>query len=296
MIHDAPFVIVFVVGVAQLTRSPTVRAHVKWVYCAIAKRDEIKNWNDFVDPLFNDKEKYKLELLKMSIAEDFKNCPHKLRRATKQVAIDIPDPDVETTGTATILDLGAETTDDDFVAGDNDEYDYDDYCDDHPDDYPDDIYGESIGLMSRLRGVSVFDSVELPTVSHVPQLLRSGNDLQELLSSEISRKHNRFCYIRCLDPVDGLLFQAKMIQLIYETCHDRNQQETIITQGCMKMRTWRRIMKQIQTVATYKLWRKAYWGENAGRTIVYSSHTHFHVLVESFEGQSGSPVVLIFCT
>jgi hypothetical protein len=364
-----PFVAGFVVGVALLTRLPSVRAFVKWVYYAIARQNEVTRLNNLVDPLFRDQEKYKLEILKMSIAaavflvsDDIlkltfagaistltiygilpeaeqllippivlfkqenlliddarivvqvtnhllnhfllllgislanvmyfvlllvlcicclpyrllccclENCPQMPRRATNQVAAeDIPDSDVETTV--------PDAMDDDFVAGDNDDYDYDDNCDDHPDDYPDDIYGESAGLVSRLRGVSIFGSVELPTVSHVPQVLRSRDDLQELLSSEMSRKHNRFCYIRCLDPVDRVLFQAKMIQLIRETCHDRNQQETIITQGCLKMRTWRRIMKQIPTVATYKLWRKAYWGENSGRTIVHHTRTRFHVLV-----------------
>jgi hypothetical protein len=123
-------------------------------------------------------------------------------------------------------------------------------------------------------------------VSALPPPIPSSNSyLEELLIYELSRStnSNRFCYIRCLDLIDRELFQAKMIELIKVNCQDRETQETIITQGCMKMQTWRRIMKQIKTVTTYKLWRPAYWGENAGRTKVLPYHTNLHVLVESFD-------------
>jgi hypothetical protein len=39
------------------------------------------------------------------------------------------------------------------------------------------------------------------------------------------------------------------------------------------------------------LWRMAYWGENAGRTEIFTIHTRYHVLVESFNGRDKSKEV-----
>lgn len=224
-------------------------------------------------------------------------CPQE--HATNQVAIEyVPDPEAYPSGVVDILNTGPEANpavtdewDNDAVAGDKDDDNYDD-------DGNDDDFDESTGLLSQLKGFSAFGSVELSPLPPLPPLPIpiTANHLQELLSYEMNRKNNLFCYMRCLDPVDRALFQAKMIELILENCKDRSQQIAIITQGCMKMRTWRRIMKQIQTVNTYKLWRNAYWGENAGRKMIHKIHSIFHVLVDSFEGQSGSRTVNLLHT
>lgn len=126
----------------------------------------------------------------------------------------------------------------------------------------------------------------VPPIKLHPPLPTSETYLADLLRYELSRaKRNCFCYIRCLEPVDQELFQAKMVELTEASGLDRDTQEQFITQGCMKMGTWRRIMKQIDTFATYKLWRAAYWGEHAGRPTVSSATTDFRLLVETFVGK-----------
>ena len=140
-------------------------------------------------------------------------------------------------------------------------------------------------LTCILRAVTFTDTTPSSTLKS-PPLPNSETYLADLLRYQFSHaKQNRFCYIRCLDPIDGEIFQAKMIELIQKNCKDRGKQELIITQGCMKLHTWRRIMKQINTVNAYKLWRLTYWGENAGRAEVSPYQGRFHVLMESFEGQ-----------
>lgn len=141
-------------------------------------------------------------------------------------------------------------------------------------DDSDSDYGESTSLLTRrLRPAAFKDSIEK---SH-PPLPTSETYLADLLKFEFSRaKRNHFGYIRCLDPADRETFQAKMVEQIHENCHDPAKQEMIITQGCMKIQTWRRIMKQICTVTTYKLWRSDWWG---------------HVLMESFDGHCKSKEV-----
>lgn len=161
--------------------------------------------------------------------------------------------------------------DDDIVQGDND-----DTLDDD----------ESFGLLACLfRAFAVNDRMPpIPTVP--PPLPTSEIYLADLLRYELSRaKRNRFCYLRCLDPVDQELFQAKMVEVIEASGKERDLQELFITQGCMRMGTWRRIMQQTRTMATYKLWRAAYWGENARRPPTSSNTTNYRVLVETFVGQ-----------
>jgi len=260
----------------------------------VAELDAIRAWNDFVGPLLKDQEKFKLEIIIQLIillanfgygllllasillhsfrymCEIARNYYHEAEPVRIRPVHDIVDifPDEES-GTA----------DNDSVSGDkDDDYDSDD---------------ESTSLLTRmLRSVTLKGTGPSSIEKSSPPLPTSETYLADLLRYEFSRsKRNRFCYIRCLDPVDRETFQAKMIEQIEVNCKDREKQELIITQGCMKMRTWRRIMKQICTVTTYKLWRSAYWGENAGRPNVSPTRTNYHVLVESFDGQGRSKEV-----
>lgn len=157
----------------------------------------------------------------------------------------------------------------------------------------DDDESESVSLLTLFFHIVGFKDTDTCIIKKLsPPFPNSETYLEDLLRYKLSiAKRNKFCYIRCLDPIDRETFQAKMIEEVKVNCKNREIQELIITQGSMKMRTWRRIMKQICTVTTYKLWRMAYWGENAGRSEISTTHTRYHVLVESFNGRDKSKEV-----
>jgi hypothetical protein len=120
----------------------------------------------------------------------------------------------------------------------------------------------------------------------------ADNYLIKLLEYEYSRtSHDRFNYLRCLAPVDRLSFQLEMVSQIEKWHQDRLTQEAIIKKGGMKMGTWRSIMKAINLQSTYKLWRSAYWGENAGNKEIVRDTSNSHNLVEQYKGSNGSKVV-----
>lgn len=107
----------------------------------------------------------------------------------------------------------------------------------------------------------------------------------------------RFCYLRCLEEPDRAAFRKKMVHLLQRNCVSRGEQEAIITQGCMHLRTWKEIVLKLPLLAcTYKLWRLAFWGENAGGKVTAPIKTNYHVLIAKFEGRPGGDLVNLLIT
>lgn len=104
--------------------------------------------------------------------------------------------------------------------------------------------------------------------------------LADLLRYDLCGRAKRhcFCYLRWLDPVDQELLRAKRVEGMEARGNERDLQEQCITQGCMRMGTWRRILQQTRTVATYTR------GETARRPPTSSHTTHSRVLVETLVG------------
>jgi hypothetical protein len=125
----------------------------------------------------------------------------------------------------------------------------------------------------------------------------SPSYVADLLQYEYHKAGKRsFCYLRCLEEPDRVAFEKKMVHLIQRNCVSREHQEGVITQGCMLLRTWKEIMLKLPLVCTYKLWRLAYWGENAGRKVTAFIKTNYHVLVTTFVGQPDGPVITLLVT
>lgn len=112
--------------------------------------------------------------------------------------------------------------------------------------YKDDDADDSFSYLTRMIGaLFVADAVPPSALRlHHPPLPTSAHYLEELLSYKLSRaKRNSFCYIRCLDPVDREIFQAKMIELIlknsrharlYEDPHLAQNHETNKNSGYLQ--------------------------------------------------------------
>ncbi len=137
------------------------------------------------------------------------------------------------------------------------------------------------------------------TVTHMmPPDPSSPHYIADLLQYEFNRssRRRRFCYLRCLEAPDRAAFQTKMSQLIKRNCRDKEHQERIITQGTIELRTWKEIMKKIPLFSTYKLWRVAYWGENAGRKVTRYNPMNYHVLMATFVGHPNGRFVNLLHT
>lgn len=122
-------------------------------------------------------------------------------------------------------------------------------------------------------------------------------DLVSLVCDLMEVRKNRFCFIRCLQAHDQVLFINEMTRLLY--VNNREQPEVMIetiSLGTMLMADWRFIMTNIQVnlSAVYQVWRYAYWGESAGRLSISDSKTMYMVLVDTIDGNPGQVENLLY--
>jgi hypothetical protein len=124
----------------------------------------------------------------------------------------------------------------------------------------------------------------------------SPHYIAELLRYELdSTDDSSFYYLRCLDAPDRASFQAKMAELIERSDLTKEQREAVVTQSCMLLETWKEIMQRIPLTTTYKLWRGAYWGENASTKVTRFIPTNYHVFMTTLDGNpNGNVVHLLF--
>jgi hypothetical protein len=164
--------------------------------------------------------------------------------------------------------------DDDMLAGEHEE----------EEDDSDGDYNETAGLLTRVLGrLTISDRQVAASVSEPSLDPHSDSYFSDLLDRALRQAPRmRFCYLKCLDPVDQITFKDTMVRLIKRNYTDLEMQKRIILQGCMRMGTWRTIMQRIPLACKYKLWRSAYWGENAGRTQLSTATSRYHVLVDEF--------------
>jgi hypothetical protein len=116
-----------------------------------------------------------------------------------------------------------------------------------------------------------------------------------LLEYELRIHAYRFCYLRCLHPIDQATFKEVFIDIIMRSAAEPARKERMITQGCMLMCNWASIMRRNIWVRRYELWRYAYGGERSGRATLNTSVTsRYHVFVEEFGRATEATTSLLY--
>jgi hypothetical protein len=98
------------------------------------------------------------------------------------------------------------------------------------------------------------------------------------LDAKMEEFSERLCFIRCLKSSDKEAFIEKYLTVL----NSDEKQFKYYENGVIKVRTWLRIMREINLENRYCVYRDSYWGENTGRTDVSLRKTIYKSLLAEF--------------
>lgn len=86
-------------------------------------------------------------------------------------------------------------------------------------------------------------------------------------------------YVHCLDVRDRELFAMQYATMLHDNVQDSKRIREILDHGTIKLSQWVKMMLIIQPTLNckYELYRRAYWGENAGRIKVQTTSPNYVV-------------------
>ena len=141
--------------------------------------------------------------------------------------------------------------------------------------------------------------------NHRNRLITSFNKLN-LKDTDITEKYltrvffgvynnttDRFCYYRCLASNDSALFLHLFFQKVMQMKISNGAKVAQVASGGINLSMWCDIMRHDGFNNQYKLFRRAYWGENNRNYCKSTTLTSHHVPIDTFGQQHGKKVINI---